>query len=165
MISKKLSDALNNQVNREIYSAYLYLSMASYFDSIGLSGSSNWMKVQFREEMVHAMKLYDYLYKRQSRAVMLSVEAPPVDFQSALSAFEFTLEHEKKVTGLINNLSSLAESEKDSDAADFLKWFIKEQKEEEESAKDKVLKFKSVGGDVNKIKEIDTELAKRKFLS
>lgn len=165
MISKKLSEALNNQINREIYSAYLYLSMASYFDSIDFAGCALWMKVQFQEEMVHAMKLYDYLYKRQSRAVMLPVEAPPTDFQSALSAFEFTLEHEKKVTGLINNLSSLAESEKDSDAAVFLKWFIKEQKEEEESTRDKVLKFKSAGGDVGKIKEIDIELAKRKFLN
>ena len=163
MISKKLSDAINKQINREIYSAYLYLSMASYFNSIGLKGCASWMKVQFQEEMMHAMKMYDYLYENASRAVMLPIEAPQSIWDSPLAAFKHTLAHEKMVTGLINNLVFIAKAEKDTEGEKFLQWFIKEQVEEEESAEDKVNKFEAMGGDGAKIKILDKELGEREF--
>ncbi|MCX5749695.1 MAG: ferritin [Candidatus Saganbacteria bacterium] len=163
MISNKLSGALNVQVNREIYSAYLYLSMASYFDSIGLKGGANWMKVQFQEEMVHATKIYDYLYARGSRALMLPIEAPESQWESPLAAFEHTLAHEKMVTGLINALVEMARSEKESDAEKFLQWFVKEQVEEEESAEKQVNNFKKAGGSKEKIAGLDALLGQRKF--
>ena len=163
MIPNKLPDAINKQINREIYSAYLYLSMASYFDSIGLKGCASWMKVQFQEEMLHAMKMYDYLYINGARAVMLPIEAPRTSWESPLAAFKHTLDHERMVTGLINNLVSIAKAEKDAAGGKFLQWFIKEQVEEEESAGDKVNKFEAAGGDEGKIKAIDEELGKRRF--
>jgi ferritin len=163
MIAKKLSDAINTQINREIYSAYLYLSMASYFDSIALKGCAGWMKVQFQEEMMHAMKMYKYLYDNGARVVMLPIEAPRTRWESPLSAFKHTLDHERMVTGLINNLVSIAKAENDLEGEKFLQWFIKEQVEEEESAGDKVNIFESAGGDREKIKAIDEELGKRKF--
>ena len=163
MISKILSDAINKQINREIYSAYLYLSMASYFDSIGLKGCASWMKVQFQEEMTHAMKMYQYLYDNGARVVMLPIEAPRTNWESPLAAFKHTLDHERMVTGLINNLVSMAKAENDAAGGKFLQWFIKEQVEEEESAGDKVNKFESAGGDEGKIKDLDSELGKRKF--
>jgi len=163
MLSVKLSEAMNVQVNREIYSAYLYLSMASYFDSLGLKGSASWMKVQFREEMMHAMKMYDYLYSRGARSVMLPIEAPPSDWESPLAVFEHTLAHEKNVTGLIKALVELSRAEKDTDAEKFLQWFVKEQVEEEESAEKQVNNFKKAGDSKEGIKELDEALGKRKF--
>jgi len=163
LISKKMSEAINQQINREIYSAYLYLSMASYFDSIGLKGCANWMKIQYQEEMMHAMKMYEYLYQRGARATMLPIEAPLSEWSSPLAAFEATLAHEKKVTGLINALVSMAKEENDGDSVKFLAWFIKEQEEEEESAGDKVSKFKKAGSENARIKDLDSELSKRTF--
>jgi len=163
MISQKLSQAINTQINREIYSAYLYLSMASYFDSTGLKGCANWMKAQYQEEMVHAMKMYEYLYERGARVTMLPIEAPPSEWASPLKAFEHTLEHEKKVTGLINALVAAAKVESDDEASKFLEWFVREQVEEEESAGDKVTRFEAAWNDPVKIKEIDAELVKRKI--
>lgn len=162
-ISKKMSEAINGQINREIYSAYLYLSMASYFDSIGLKGCANWMKIQYREEMMHAMKMYEYLYQRGARVIMLPIEAPLSEWGSPLAVFEATLAHEKKVTGLINGLVSIAKEEHDGDAIKFLDWFIKEQEEEEESAGDKVAKFQKAGTEKARIKDLDSELSKRTF--
>ena len=163
MISKRLVGAIDIQINREIYSAYLYLSMAAYFDSLKLKGCANWMKVQFQEEMMHAMKLYDYVYLRGDRITLLPVEAPRASWGSPLKAFEHTLDHEKKVTSLINGLVSVAREEADEDAVKFLGWFVKEQKEEEESAEDKVEKFKNAGADETKVRKIDEELLKRTF--
>ncbi|MEK7375571.1 MAG: ferritin [Candidatus Margulisiibacteriota bacterium] len=163
MISKKLSDAINKQINREIYSAYLYLSMASYFDSVALRGCGSWMKAQFKEEMTHAMKMYEYLYKNASRAVMLPIEAPRATWDSPLEAFKHTLGHEKMVTGLINDLVATAKAEKDTGGEIFLHWFVKEQVEEVESAEDKVKKLEAAGGDGEKIRVLDEELGKREF--
>jgi len=163
MISKKLSDAINYQINREIYSAYLYYSMASYFDATGLIGCAAWMKSQFQEEMLHAAKMYDYLYERGSRVVMLPIEAPRTLWISPLEAFEQTLAHEKAVTELINNLVSLAKSEGDAEAEKFLAWYVKEQVEEEETAEDKVKRFNEAASDKAKIAKLDEELGQRKF--
>lgn len=137
--------------------------MASYFDFIGLKGASNWMKVQYQEEMMHAMKMYDYLYLRGQRVTLLPIESPPSTWESPLEVFKNTLSHEQKVSEMIKNLYQIALEEKDSDAERFLEWYVKEQVEEEESALDKVKKFTDAGGDENKIKQIDDEMAKRIF--
>ena len=117
MISKALEEAINQQVNREMYSSYLYLAMAAYFESEGLPGFANWMRVQAKEEDFHAMKLFNYLVERGGRVKLLDIEAPPFEWKGSLDVFEYTYTHEQKVTGLINNLMKLAVEEKDSSAS------------------------------------------------
>jgi len=133
MISKKIEKALNKQINAELYSAYLYLSMVAYFESVNLPGFANWMKVQTQEELMHAMKIYDFVNERGGRVVLKAIEAPPTEWDSPLDAFEATYKHEQKVTGLINNLVNLAIEEKDHATSSFLQWFVNEQVEEESS--------------------------------
>ncbi|MHC4486191.1 MAG: ferritin, partial [Planctomycetota bacterium] len=133
MIGKKMEKALNRQLNAEFYSAYLYLSMAGYFESIDLKGFANWMLVQVQEEQFHTMKLYDYIFERGGKVTLRPVDAPPSDWDCPLAAFEATLEHEQKVTGLINDLVSLARTEKDNAAEIYLQWFVNEQVEEEDN--------------------------------
>jgi len=145
MLSPKLQEALNAQLNAEYYSSYLYLSMAAYFDDANLPGFANWMKVQSREELGHAMKFYDHIADRRGRVSLRAIEAPPTQWKSPLLAFEDALKHEQKVTGLINDLVKLAASEGDSAADVFLQWFVAEQVEEEKSADEMVQKLKLVG--------------------
>ena len=145
MLSPKLQEALNAQLNAEYYSSYLYLSMAAYFDDANLPGFANWMKVQSREELGHAMKFYDHIADRRGRVALRAIEAPPTQWKSPLAAFEDALKHEQKVTGLINDLVKLAASEGDSAADVFLQWFVAEQVEEEKSADEMVQKLKLVG--------------------
>jgi ferritin len=133
MINKKMEQALNVQLNAEYYSSYLYLSMAAYFESIDLQGFANWMRVQVQEEMFHAMKFYDYLVERGGRVALQAIEAPPTEWKSPIDAFEATLTHEQKVTGLINDLVYLARDERDNASEIFLQWFVSEQVEEEDS--------------------------------
>jgi ferritin len=160
MITEKMRDAINNQVNRELYSAYLYLSMSAYFGSVNLKGFAHWMRMQVKEELVHAMKLYDYLVQRGGRAVMLPIGEPPSEWISPLEAFEHASRHEQNVTGLISDLVKVAVSERDDDANNFLQWFVKEQVEEEESAGKVVQKIRSAGSDLS---ALDRKLAKRVF--
>ncbi len=134
MISQKMQDALNEQVNAELYSAYMYLSMSAYFESTNLPGFANWMKIQAKEETGHAMKIYDFVIERAGRATLKAIEAPPAQWKSPLDAFEATFKHEQKVTGLINDLVNLAIEEKDHATKGFLQWFVDEQVEEEASA-------------------------------
>lgn len=162
-MNDKILSALNSQINWEFYSSYFYLSMAGYFDSINLKGFANWMKIQVQEEILHAMKFYDYIVKNNGRVILASIENPPHDWESPLEVFEHTYKHEQKVTGLINNLVSLAESEQDSDTKNFLQWFVKEQVEEEESAEEVVKKVKAVGDSKDKLLALDNELNKRTF--
>ncbi|MHC4488139.1 MAG: ferritin, partial [Planctomycetota bacterium] len=122
MISKKMEKALNGQLNAELYSAYLYLSMAAYFESADLAGFANWMRVQVQEEQFHAMKFYDYIIERGGRVTLGSIQAPPSDWDSPLAVFEATLTHEQKVTGLINDLVDVARGEKDNASEIFLQW-------------------------------------------
>ena len=102
-MNETIQKAINDQINAEIYSAYLYLSMAAYLDNLSLPGFANWMKIQYQEEMSHATKFYDYIYERDGKVIMKAIDAPPVEFKSPLRIFEDTLAHEKKVTSLINN--------------------------------------------------------------
>lgn len=164
MISKKIQDALNGQINAELYSAYLYLSMSSYFSSINLMGFANWMRVQALEEQTHAAKFFDFIISRGGRAELKLIDGPPIDFKSSMTVFEDTLKHEQKVTGLINNLVNLAVDEKDHATNIFLQWFVTEQIEEESNAEGLIQKLKLIGEGGNGLFMLDAELAARMFL-
>jgi ferritin len=163
MLSKKMQAALNNQCNAEMYSAYLYLSMSAYFQSISLGGFANWMRAQAQEEMTHAMKFYDYVNERGGRVTLTAIEAPPTEWKSILDVFENTLSHEQKVTGLINDLMNLALKEKDHASQIFLQWFVSEQVEEEDSVDEIVQKLKLIGDAGGGIFMLDRELGQRSF--
>ncbi|MBU0650512.1 ferritin [bacterium] len=163
MPSEKMIQKLNYQINREIYSAYLYLSMASYATSIGLNGFANWFNVQVKEELFHAKKMYNYVNQTGARVVLDGIEAPEKDFSSALGLFEKTLKHEKVVTGLINDLVKLARAENDFATDNFLQWYVSEQVEEESNASEILQKIKLVGKEGNGLFMIDAELAQRVF--
>ena len=161
MISEKMQDAINGQINAELYSSYLYLSMNAYFKSINLDGFANWMHFQAQEELTHAMKLYDFINQRGGRVNLMQIEAPPALWSSPQAVFEATLEHEQKVTGLINELVELALAEHDHASNIFLQWFVSEQVEEEESVTGVLEQLKLMGEAKGGHFMIDRELAKR----
>jgi ferritin len=134
MISEKMEKALNDQINEELYSAYLYLAMSAWFESQNLPGFASWMRVQMREENVHAMKFFEYIHERRGRAVLKAIKEPGQEWKSPLAAFEAALQHEQHITGCIGNLMNQASAEKDHATAGLLQWFVKEQVEEEASA-------------------------------
>ena len=162
-MNEKLEKALNDQLNAEFYSAYLYLSMAAYFRSINLSGFANWMEVQYQEEVVHAMKFYDYINERGGRVTLKAIDGPPSDWDSPLAAFEGAYAHEQKVTGMINDLVDLAREEHDHATEIFLQWFVSEQVEEEDSANEVVQKIKLMGDARGGLFMLDRELGQRTF--
>ena len=159
MISKKLQDALNAQINAEMWSAYLYLSMSVEAESKGLKGFGNWFFIQFREEQDHARILMNYLLARGGQVLLAPIAEVRTSWGSQLEAFEDTLAHEKKVTAMINNLYDMAVTEKDHATASMLKWFIDEQVEEEESATTIIDSLKLVSGDKMGVFMLDKELA------
>ncbi|KPK70240.1 ferritin [candidate division TA06 bacterium SM23_40] len=163
MVSKKMQEALNKQLNAELYSSYLYLSMSAYFQSVNLAGFANWMRVQAQEELVHAMKFYDYVNESGGRVTLGPVEGPQAEWKSPLDAFEHTYRHEQTVTGLINHLVDLAIEQKDHATNNFLQWFVSEQVEEEASANDIVQKLKLVGDAGGGMFMVDQELGQRVF--
>ena len=163
MISKKMTDALNKQINAEIYSAYLYMAMSSWATHGGMSGSSKWFFCQAQEEMTHALRLYNYVTSQGQRGIMDTIEQPKGEFESMLNVFEETLAHEQLVTSMINNLADLASEEKDHATAIMLQWFVSEQVEEEESAKEVIDKLKLGGHDGSGLYLIDKELGARVF--
>ncbi|MHC4174165.1 MAG: ferritin [Planctomycetota bacterium] len=163
MISKKMEKALNGQLNAELYSAYLYLSMAAYFESADLAGFANWMRVQVQEEQFHAMKFYDYIIGRGGRVILRPIEAPPSDWDSPLAVFEATLTHEQKVTGLINDLMDLARGEKDNASEIFLQWFINEQVEEEDNVSKVLGQLKLIKDSPQALFMMDREMGQRVF--
>jgi ferritin len=158
-----MQEALNNQINAELYSAYLYLSMEACFRSMNLPGCANWMRVQTQEELTHAMKIYDFVNERSARVTLKSIQQPPIKWDSPLAAFEATCKHEQKVTGLINNLVNLAIEEEDHAANSFLKWFVNEQVEEEASVDEVVQKLKMVETAPGGLFVIDKQLGQRVF--
>lgn len=164
MVSKKMIESINQQINREIYSAYLYLSMGAYAASLGLSGFANWFSVQVKEELTHAEKFYNYVIQQAGRVKLKAVEGPPQDFKSAVDLFEQTLEHEIKVTKLIHDLVDLARKESDHATETFLQWFVTEQVEEESNATEILQKLNIVGKDGNGLLTIDSQLATRVFV-
>ena len=164
MLNKKMEKALNDQVNAELYSAYLYLSMAACFQAMNLPGLANWMRVQTQEEMFHAVKFYDFILQRGGSVKLAAIAAPPVAWASPLKAFEHTLSHEEAVTARINNLVSAATSAKDYATNNFLQWFVSEQVEEEANANELVQRLKLIGKSAEALLLLDQELAKRVFV-
>lgn len=163
MSNKVLEKALNEQLNAELYSSYLYLSISAYFSDAGLAGFANWMRIQAQEERDHAMMFYDYIIERGGKVLLTEIAAPRTEWENPVAAFEQVLEHEQKVTSLINNLADLAISEKDHATNIFLQWFISEQVEEEASAKDVLSKLKLIGGEGNGMFSLDKDLAARVY--
>lgn len=163
MISKKMVEAFNHQINAEIFSSYLYLSMSAYFEDLGLPGFTNWMKVQAQEEMVHAMKFFNELAERDGRVVLAAIDQPETEWESPLAVAESVYAHEQKVTALINQLVTLAREESDYAAETFLHWFVTEQVEEESSAKAIVDQLKLIQGQPQGLFMIDRELGSRVF--
>ncbi|NDY41949.1 ferritin [Dissulfurirhabdus thermomarina] len=163
MLSEKMEAALNRQVNAELYSAYLYLSMVAYFESVDLPGCAAWMRAQTQEEVAHAMKIYDFINERGGRVRLSAIDAPPTEWDSPLAAFEDAYAHEQKVTGLINDLMNLAVAERDHATQIFLQWFVSEQVEEEASASAVVKKLRLAGDAAGGLLMIDNELGQRVF--
>jgi len=161
MLSEKMQEALNAQINAELMSAYLYLSMAAYFYDANFPGFANWMRIQDHEERIHAMKIYDYVVARNGRVRLLPLEGPKVEWQSPLDAFEDAYKHEQKVTGLISKLVDLAVSEGDHATDSFLKWFVDEQVEEEASVDAIVQDLRRAGDSAQILFMLDRELGGR----
>ena len=161
MFNKTIQDAMNEQIKNELYSAYIYLSMSAYFESTNLPGLANWMRMQEQEEKMHALKFYDFIHERGGRVILQAIDQPPSEFESPLDVFEKTLEHEQKVTAMINNLYELAVQEKDYASQIFLQWFITEQVEEEDSASQIIETLKMIGDSNHGLLMLDRELAGR----
>ncbi len=161
MFNKKLQNAINDQIQRELESAQIYLSMAAYFDSANLPGFAQWMKMQFQEEQAHAFRFYDYVFDRGGQVILQALGQPPTEFQSPLDVLEQTLAHEQKVTGHINDLYALAVEEKEYSSQIFLQWFVEEQVEEEKAAGDIIALLKRVGDNEHALMMLDRELGQR----
>lgn len=162
MLGKAVQDAMNEQIKNELYSAYQYLSMAAYCESANLPGFAQWMRTQAREETEHAMKFYDFILDRNGRVELRAIEGPVVEFGSPLEVFERALEHEQKVTAMINDLYALAIEENDYASQTFLQWFVTEQIEEEKNAGDVVETLKMVGDRSEALFLLDRELGQRR---
>ena len=163
MLKKKMLKGMNDQINAEMFSSYLYLSMESYFQSISLRGFAAWMRVQAQEEMVHAMKFYDFVNERGGKVTLEAIAKPESTWASPLAAFEAALAHEQHVTSLINDLVDLAISEKDHASNIFLQWFVSEQVEEESSAGEVVDRLKLIKDNTSGLFMMDAELGRRVF--
>ena len=161
MISEKMQDALNEQVNKEYYSAYLYLAMSAYCNTIGLPGFSNWMRQQYEEEILHTTKMYDYILDQGGEVHLLQIDEPPKEYGTPLEVFEKTLAHEQFVTGCIHKLMDLAVGERDYATQTFLQWYVTEQVEEEANVNDILAPLRMVGDDKGGLMMIDQQLMSR----
>jgi ferritin len=162
MMNPKIQDAFNEQLNAELYSSYLYLSMAAYFESQNLTGMANWMRLQQAEEYAHGMKFFDFINDRGGRVKLAKIKEPRTEWESPLDVFEESCAHEAKVTGLINDLVELCQSEKDPAAGTFLQWFVTEQVEEEATVQAIKDNLKLAGNNTVALFMIDRELGQRK---
>jgi ferritin len=161
MIKDEMATALNEQINKEMYSAYLYMSMSNQCANLGLKGFSTWFMAQYHEEMFHAMKFYEYVQRQGAEVDLQSIAAPPAEFSSPLDMFEKTLAHEQFVTQSINELMELAISHKDHATQIFLEWFVTEQVEEEETDNDILAQLRLVGENPHGLLMMDRELGGR----
>lgn len=164
VISARMEEALNKQINAELYSAYLYLSMEAFYQGIGLPGFANWMYVQFQEEQAHARILMKYMYDRGGRVKLMPVDGPETEWDSPSAPFDHVARHEAHVTSLINNLVNLATEEKDHATVSMLKWFVDEQVEEEKNAADIVAQLKLMADAPGGLYMLDQKLATRVFV-
>ena len=161
MIKQAMGDALNEQINREMYSAYLYMAMSNHSSSMGLKGFGNWFMVQYHEEMFHAMKIYEYLASQGFPVILKAIAEPPATFDSPLDMFTKTLAHEQFITESINDLMELAIQEKDHATQIFLQWYVLEQVEEEENDNDIIAQLKLIKDDPRGLMMLDRDLAAR----
>lgn len=161
MLSKKMEKALNEQINAEIYSSYLYLSMAAFFKDQNLNGFGRWMEVQAQEELAHVKKFFDWIYERRGKVTLDAIEKPPLKWDSPLAAFEAAFEHEKSVSKRVHDLVTLANTEKDYATGNMLQWFVNEQVEEESSVDYVVQKLKLAEGFKGGLFMLDKELGFR----
>jgi ferritin len=161
MLGKAVQDAMNEQIKNELFSAYQYLSMAAYCESVHLPGFAHWMRIQAREEVEHAMKFYDFILDRGGRVLLRAIAEPVIEFGAPQEVFEQALEHEQKVTATINDLYGLAVGENDYASQAFLQWFVTEQVEEEKNAGDVVETLKMVGDKSEALFLLDRELGGR----
>lgn len=162
MLNPDVQAAINEQIRNEVFSAYLYLSMSGYFEHSNLPGFAKWMRVQYQEELEHALKFFDFVNDRGGRVILTAIDQPMSDFQSPLDVFKHSLAHEQKVTAMINNLYALAVKENDYPAQVLLQWFISEQVEEEKNATLIVEQLKLIGDNGNGLLILDRELGTRK---
>jgi ferritin len=165
MLSEKISKALNDQVNAEFYSAYLYLAMSAYADTAGFKGIANWLYVQTREEMAHGVHIYEYILERGGTPVFADIKVPQTKFGSVKEIFEKVLAHERRVTELIGGIADLALKEKDHATYSFILWYVNEQVEEESSAGELAERAKRIGDNAAQLYQLDAQLAAREFHS
>ena len=163
MLNQKIEKAINEQINAELYSAYLYLSMQAYFESLNLPGLAKWMYAQTQEEVMHAMKFYNFIIERGGKIVLEAIDKPQTEWDSPLAAFEAAYQHEQKVTARINNLMNMVIEEKDHATNSFLQWFVDEQVEEEASVSAVVQKLNMVEKSSSGLFMVDNELGQRVF--
>jgi len=161
MLNAKIQEAFDEQLNKELFSSYLYLSMAAYFESQSFVGMAQWMRAQAEEENMHAMKFYDFIHERNGRVTLSEIAAPKTEWQGPLDAFEEALKHEQMITAAIDGLTDLALAEKDHAAHSFLQWFVNEQVEEEANVQAIIDKLHLVGDNGVALFMIDQELGQR----
>ena len=164
MLKEKMLNVLNEQINAEQYSAFLYLAMSAYFNDKGLPGFANWMYVQYHEELSHANKFYNYVVERGGRVELKAIKQMPTNWEGIIDVYEATLEHEQTVTGLINGLMDVAVAESDHAAQSFLRWFVDEQVEEEANVTEILDTLKLINGQGNGIFLLDREMRSRTFV-
>lgn len=165
MLTKKVESALNKQINAEFWSAYLYLSMSAYFQTNNLSGFANWMKIQAMEESSHALKFINYIIERGGKVKLEPIAKVDTEWKNTIQAFEDTLNHEKKVTKMINDIADIAADEKDRATLQFMQWFITEQVEEEATAEEILQQLKMIKGEGHGLLLLDRELKSRTFVN
>jgi ferritin len=161
MFKEKIIKILNKQINEELFSSYLYLSMSSYFSSNNLDGFAKWMRIQSQEENEHAMKIYEYILQRDGKVVLTTIETPKAVWKSPLEAFQDALKHEKHISSCIHKIVDLAIQEKDHPTSNFFQWFVSEQVEEEANATNVLEKLKMIGDNKGGLFMLDRELGQR----
>ena len=162
-MDKKVSELLNTQINKEFYSAYLYLDMANFYSSRGLDGFANWYEIQAKEEQDHAMLMYQYLHNNDEVVTLEAIAKPDKTFETLMDPLKAGLEHERYVTSLINTIYAAAQEVNDFRTTQFLDWFIKEQGEEEKTAEDMIKKMELYGDDAKGLYMLNSELAGRTY--
>lgn len=162
-MDKKVSELLNDQINKEMYSAYLYLDIANFYDAKGLDGFANWYEIQAKEEMDHAMLFYQYLHNNSEPVTLKAIAKPDQVFADLMGPLQAALAHEKYVTGLINAIYAAAAAVNDYRTTQFLDWFIKEQGEEEKNSSDQITKMELYGSDPRSLYMLNSELLSRTY--
>lgn len=164
MLNKTIEQALNRQINAEFWSGYLYLSMSCYFENIGRTGVANWFRIQFKEEFDHAQIFINFVNARGGRVLLEPIAEVPTEWKDEADAFRATLAHEQKVSAMINELYALAEQEHDYATRQKLNWFVAEQVEEEDTARNIIDNYLLIGDNGNGLYQLDRELAKRTYI-